>query len=51
MDGLINKVIVGNALTKLGHIEDNSVDMIVTSPPYWNAVCMIKMLTLITKAI
>ena len=38
MDGLINKVIVGNALTKLGHIEDNSVDMIVTSPPYWNAV-------------
>ena len=38
MDGLINKVIVGNTLTKLGHIEDNSVDMIVTSPPYWNAV-------------
>lgn len=38
MDELINKVIVGNALTKLGHIEDNSVDMIVTSPPYWNAV-------------
>ena len=38
MDGLINKVIVGNALTKLGHIKDNSVDMIVTSPPYWNAV-------------
>ena len=38
MDELINKVIVGNALTKLGHIEDNSVDMIVTSPPYWNVV-------------
>lgn len=34
----INKLLVGNALTKLKHLEDGSVDLIITSPPYWNAV-------------
>ena len=34
----INKFLVGNALTKLRHMEDDSVDLVITSPPYWNAV-------------
>ena len=34
----INKLLVGNALTKLKHLEDDSIDLIITSPPYWNAV-------------
>ena len=34
----INKLLVGNALTKLKHLEDGSIDLIITSPPYWNAV-------------
>ena len=34
----INKFLVGNALTKLKHMEDASVDLVITSPPYWNAV-------------
>ena len=37
-DKFINKLLVGNALTKLKHLEDGSVDLIITSPPYWNAV-------------
>ena len=31
-------MLVGNALTKLKHLEDGSIDLIITSPPYWNAV-------------
>jgi len=38
MDQFINKFLVGNALTKLKHMEDASVDLVITSPPYWNAV-------------
>ena len=38
MDQFINKFLVGNALTKLRHMEDDSVDLVITSPPYWNAV-------------
>ena len=34
----INKLLVGNALTKLKHLENDSIDLIITSPPYWNAV-------------
>lgn len=38
MDQFINKFLVGNALTKLKQMEDDSVDLVITSPPYWNAV-------------
>ena len=37
-ESLINKLFVGNALTKLKHIDDETVDLVITSPPYWNAV-------------
>lgn len=37
-ENLINKLFVGNALTKLKHIDDDSIDLVITSPPYWNAV-------------
>lgn len=37
-ESLINKLFVGNALTKLKHIDDDSIDLVITSPPYWNAV-------------
>ena len=37
-NNFINKLFVGNALTKLKHIKDDSVDLVITSPPYWNAV-------------
>ena len=37
-ESLINKLFVGNALTKLKHIDDDAVDLVITSPPYWNAV-------------
>jgi len=30
-----NKILCGNTLEKLAELEDNSVDMAVTSPPYW----------------
>lgn len=38
MNQFINKFLVGNALTKLKQMEDDSVDLVITSPPYWNAV-------------
>ena len=34
----INKFFVGTALTKLKQLENDSVDLVITSPPYWNAV-------------
>ena len=34
----LNKFFVGNALTKLKQLENDSVDLVITSPPYWNAV-------------
>ena len=37
-ENFINKLLVGNALTKLRHMSDDSIDLIITSPPYWNAV-------------
>ena len=37
-ESLINKLFVGNALTKLKHIDDDCIDLVITSPPYWNAV-------------
>jgi len=30
-----NRILVGHILDKINEIPDNSVDMIVTSPPYW----------------
>jgi DNA modification methylase len=33
-----NKLVLGNAKDVLAQMPDNSVDMVVTSPPYWNAV-------------
>jgi len=38
MNQFINKFLVGNALTKLKQMEDDSIDLVITSPPYWNAV-------------
>tara|TARA_B100000941_G_C28491230_1_gene548055 strand:- start:968 stop:1966 length:999 start_codon:yes stop_codon:yes gene_type:complete len=38
VENYINKLLVGNALTKLRQINDDSIDLIITSPPYWNAV-------------
>lgn len=38
LEAFINKLLVGNALTKLKQIEDASIDLVITSPPYWNAV-------------
>lgn len=37
-ENLINKLHVGNIKTKIQHIDDNSIDLVITSPPYWNAV-------------
>ena len=37
-ENFINKLLVGNALTKLRHMSDESIDLIIISPPYWNAV-------------
>ena len=34
MENYINKVIQGDCLIKLKELEDNSVDSIVTDPPY-----------------
>jgi len=36
MDKFINKVIQGDCLIKLKELEDNSVDSIVTDPPFKN---------------
>ena len=38
MNQFINRFLVGNALTKLKQMEDDSIDLVITSPPYWNAV-------------
>lgn len=34
----VNYVELGNSLDLMKKIPSNSVDLIVTSPPYWNAV-------------
>ena len=31
----INKIIQGDALEKLKEFPDESIDMVITSPPYW----------------
>jgi len=31
----MNKIICGNALTELKKIENDSIDLVITSPPYW----------------
>lgn len=33
----MNKIILGDCLEKLKEIEDNTIDLVVTSPPYFNA--------------
>lgn len=33
---MINKIICGNAVTELKRIEDKSIDLIITSPPYYD---------------
>lgn len=38
MDDLINKIHFGNSENFLKKIEDDSIKLIVTSPPYWEAV-------------
>lgn len=37
IDNFRNKVINGNALTVLPRLPENSIDMLITSPPYWRA--------------
>ena len=34
MDNLKNKLIVGDALTLMRQMPDQSIDLVVTSPPY-----------------
>jgi len=34
----INKIICGDALSEMKNFDDNSISLIVTSPPYWNLV-------------
>jgi len=34
-DDYINKIIQGNSLEIMKEIPDNSIDCIITSPPYW----------------
>ncbi len=34
----LNSLIVGNAAEVMAEMEDESVDLVVTSPPYWDAV-------------
>lgn len=34
----INKIICGDAIVEMKNIEDNTISLIVTSPPYWNLV-------------
>ena len=38
INNFINKLFVGNSLNKLKQLPSNSIDLIITSPPYWNAV-------------
>jgi DNA modification methylase len=38
MESLVNQVICGNAQTVLQQLPDESVHLVVTSPPYWNLV-------------
>jgi len=35
MDKYINKVIKGDARQILGELPDESIDLCITSPPYW----------------
>ena len=35
MEGCVNKILQGNVFDKLKEIETNSVQCVVTSPPYW----------------
>jgi DNA modification methylase len=36
LDKYINKIIEGNALSSLRCLSERSIDLIITSPPYWN---------------
>jgi len=36
IDKIRNTIICGNALSELKEIPDESIDTIITSPPYWN---------------
>ena len=38
MYNYINKIICGDALLEMKSIADNSISLIVTSPPYWNLI-------------
>lgn len=39
IDKIINTILQGNALEILRHIPDNSINMVITSPPYWGLRC------------
>ena len=38
MQDLINKAHKADSINFLKKIDDNTIDLIITSPPYWNAV-------------
>ena len=38
MENFINKLIIGDAVNVMASMPDNSIDLVVTSPPYWTAV-------------
>ena len=38
IDKLINNILIGDSKEKLKEIPDNSIQLVITSPPYWNAV-------------
>ena len=38
MENFINKITYDDALKTMKLLDDNSVSLIVTSPPYWNLI-------------
>jgi len=38
INNLINKILIGDSKKLIKQIPDNSIHLIITSPPYWNAV-------------
>lgn len=39
INNILNTIIQGNTLTILKNIPDNSINMVITSPPYWGLRC------------
>ena len=39
INNILNTIIQGNTLEVLKNIPDNSINMVITSPPYWGLRC------------